>query len=235
MAWFPIFVELGDCLVVGGGTVAARKAAVLADYGARVTVVARETCAELRALAFHGATASTAASAAVVSDGAIDATSLPPSATSGVIARDGAVLSHAVAPVSTQQLAGSVAVVIKPFAPDDVDGMDYVVAATDDGDCNRAVATACRARHIPVNVVDEPALCDFYFPALVRRGALVVGVGTGGKSPAFARAVKQHIDALLPQDLGTRLEAAGAERKRLLREGLSPAASDDYKKAVTLA
>ena len=43
---FPLFVDFADkpCLVVGGGSVAARKAKALADFGARVTVVAPETC-----------------------------------------------------------------------------------------------------------------------------------------------------------------------------------------------
>ena len=41
---FPLFVDLTDkpCLVVGAGPVAARKVRILADFGARVTVIARE-------------------------------------------------------------------------------------------------------------------------------------------------------------------------------------------------
>ena len=43
---FPLFVDLADkpCLVVGGGPVAVRKAKTLADFGARVTVVAGCAC-----------------------------------------------------------------------------------------------------------------------------------------------------------------------------------------------
>ncbi len=49
MAYFPMFVDLKNkpCLIVGGGTVAYRKVKVMLDFGARVTVVAKEICREL--------------------------------------------------------------------------------------------------------------------------------------------------------------------------------------------
>ena len=190
MARFPIFVELGDCLVVGGGTVAARKTKLLLDYGARVTVVAREVGAAMQALA---------------------------------------------ATVAASALRLQLCLHTKPFEASDVAGMDYVIAATDDGDCNRAVAAACRAQHIPVNVVDVPALCDFYVPALVRRGDLVVAVGTDGKSPAFARAVKERIDTVLPQALGAQLDAAATLRAELLQHGKSPAHDSGYSALIASA
>ena len=48
MAYFPMFIELKDCpcLVVGGGPVAWHKVCVLRDFGAEVTVVAKEICQE---------------------------------------------------------------------------------------------------------------------------------------------------------------------------------------------
>lgn len=53
MAYFPFMIQLDDkkCLIVGGGVVAARKAAQMCEFGARVTVVAPEICAELQAIA----------------------------------------------------------------------------------------------------------------------------------------------------------------------------------------
>ena len=52
MSYFPFFVDLQDApaLIVGGGTVALRKAEKLLPYGAEVTVIAPEICAELKAL-----------------------------------------------------------------------------------------------------------------------------------------------------------------------------------------
>lgn len=56
MSGFPILVEGSaiDALVVGGGTVASRKAAVLMEAGARVRVVAPRASDTLRALAAAG-------------------------------------------------------------------------------------------------------------------------------------------------------------------------------------
>ena len=53
MAYFPFMIQLDDkqCLIVGGGAVAARKAAQMCEFGACVTVVAPEICAELLAIA----------------------------------------------------------------------------------------------------------------------------------------------------------------------------------------
>lgn len=53
MAYFPFMIQLDDkkCLIVGGGVVATRKAAQMCEFGARVTVVAPEICAELLAIA----------------------------------------------------------------------------------------------------------------------------------------------------------------------------------------
>lgn len=49
MAYFPMFVDLADknCLVVGGGKVAARKVKMLLDFGAFVSVMAERICDEL--------------------------------------------------------------------------------------------------------------------------------------------------------------------------------------------
>lgn len=75
-----------------------------------------------------------------------------------------------------------------------------VIAATDDAALNRRIAAACRARHIPVNVVDNPDAGSFIFPALARRGPLTVGVCTGGASPVAAAWVKRQIEAVLPEE-----------------------------------
>lgn len=64
----------------------------------------------------------------------------------------------------------------------------------------------CRQKHIPVNVVDMPSLCTFYFPALVQRGDLTVGISTGGKSPGLAACLRKKIDALLPYRTGEILD-----------------------------
>ena len=77
----------------------------------------------------------------------------------------------------------------------------FVVAATDDPAMNARVAEDCRVAGVPVNSVDAPAECDFYFPAVVTRGDITVGISTGGASPALAAALRKYLEDCLPRDL----------------------------------
>jgi len=85
-------------------------------------------------------------------------------------------------------------------------------------------AAAARAAGVPVNVVDRPALCDFFTPALVDRGQVVVAVGTGGSSPVLAQVLKEAIETRVPE--GAARLAALLQRYR----GEVKAAFPDMKK-----
>ena len=56
----------------------------------------------------------------------------------------------------------------------DLNDVAIVIAATDDEALNRRVYEDCRARQLPVNVVDAPALCTFIFPSIVDRSEFVI-------------------------------------------------------------
>ena len=73
-----------------------------------------------------------------------------------------------------------------------------VMAATDDRRVNRRVFEAARDARIPVNTADDPELCDFTLPAVLRQGRLMVTVSTGGESPAVSSWLRKHLEA----DLG---------------------------------
>ena len=60
------------------------------------------------------------------------------------------------------------------------------------------INSLCKANRIPVNVVDIPALCTFYFPALITRGDLTVSISTGGKSPATAAFLRRRLEQQIP-------------------------------------
>ncbi len=76
-----------------------------------------------------------------------------------------------------------------------------VIAATNDRETNRHISLLCQNRHIPVNVADDPALCSFLFPALVRQGDFSAGICTGGASPVAAAYFKERLRELLPEGL----------------------------------
>lgn len=77
------------------------------------------------------------------------------------------------------------------------------------------VAALLKARGLLVNVVDRPALCDFTLPAIVDRDPVLVAIGTGGASAGLAKALRQHLETLLPADMGALANALHAARDRL--------------------
>ncbi len=90
----------------------------------------------------------------------------------------------------------------RPYDAADLDGMHLVVAATDDKSLNALIGNACRARGIPVNVVDDQSLCSFIFPSIMDRSPVMVAVSTGGASPVLARQLRTRLESLIPSAYG---------------------------------
>ncbi|HVE70616.1 MAG TPA: bifunctional precorrin-2 dehydrogenase/sirohydrochlorin ferrochelatase [Thermoanaerobaculia bacterium] len=88
---------------------------------------------------------------------------------------------------------GCLALKRKPYDASDLDGASLVIASTDVQSVNEQIAADCRARRIPVNVVDVTPLCEFIVPAIIESGSIQVAVSTGGKSPALARTLKEDL------------------------------------------
>ena len=101
------------------------------------------------------------------------------------------------------------------FRDEDLEGFSVAIAATSDDTVNRAVAAAARARRIPVNVVDQPALCSFILPSIIERAPLVVAVSSGGASPVLARLLRARLESLIPAGYGRLAALAGAYRDQV--------------------
>jgi len=71
---------------------------------------------------------------------------------------------------------------------------DLAIAATDDDETNRRLAERARQTKIPICVVDNPELCDFYFPATTDFGNLKIAVSTGGRRPAMASILRKRLE-----------------------------------------
>lgn len=84
-------------------------------------------------------------------------------------------------------------IVRRAFRAGDCAGFDLVLAATDDRETNHAVGEEARRLGIPANVCDAPGECGFFFPAVVRRDALVVGVTASGTNHALAKAAADSL------------------------------------------
>lgn len=102
---------------------------------------------------------------------------------------------------------GSPAIVVRLAGREALDPRSYANAALafvagDNEDWAREAAEAARAAHVPVNVVDRPALCDFTTPAVIDRGEVVAAIGTGGASPMLATMLRHDIEARVPEGTG---------------------------------
>jgi len=71
----------------------------------------------------------------------------------------------------------------REFRRSDVVGRFLVIAATNIRSINAEVSAVAAERSTLCNVADDPELCSFILPAIVRRDPIVVGVSTGGASP----------------------------------------------------
>ena len=133
-----------------------------------------------------------------------------------------------VAPAATEQVLawardGALEYRQKGFAQDDLKGAFLVVAATSDAELNHQVYAEARRRQVLCNVVDDPEHCDFFYPAIVRRGALQIAVSTSGISPAFARSLRQALEAQFGEEYAAWLEEAARRRQEILRTVTDPA------------
>jgi uroporphyrin-III C-methyltransferase/precorrin-2 dehydrogenase/sirohydrochlorin ferrochelatase len=91
---------------------------------------------------------------------------------------------------------------------------------TDDEEASR-FAAAARAAHVPVNVIDKPAYCDFSFGAIVNRSPLIVGISTDGAAPAFGQSIRAKLEALIPHGFADWAGAAKEWRAAVQSSGLS--------------
>ncbi len=102
-----------------------------------------------------------------------------------------------------------------------LDGAFIVIAASDDPLLNRKVSEKASKRGLLINAVDQPADCNFIVPSILKRGDLLVAVSTSGKSPAFAKKVREELEAMFGDEYRAFLLLMGRVREEILAQGLS--------------
>ena len=105
--------------------------------------------------------------------------------------------------------------VYRKFDSADIEGKLFVIGATDDEQVNAEISALCRERNIPVNIVDDPAKCTFFFPALVKEGEFVAGFSTGGGSPLAAQYIRKKVEDAVPAGFGSVVEIMAEIRGRI--------------------
>lgn len=112
----------------------------------------------------------------------------------------------------------------RAYRSGDLANLFLVIGATNDNALNRRIYEDARKRQILCNIADQPALCNFILPAVVRRGNLVISVSTSGQSPAFAKKLRRELEAVYGEEYAEFLELMGAIRKKLLATNHAPEA-----------
>jgi siroheme synthase-like protein len=110
----------------------------------------------------------------------------------------------------------------RSFESGDLRDTFLAIAATDDRDTNLKVSEEASRRGILVNVVDEPGLCTFFVPSVLRRGDFQVGVTTSGKAPILSRKVREDLEGQFGPEYGTYTAVLGAIRERLKSKVAEP-------------
>ena len=109
----------------------------------------------------------------------------------------------------------AITLVRRPWRDDDLEHADIAVGNCADRQEAERFAGAARRLGVLVNVIDQPAVCDFQFGAIVNRSPVVVGISTDGGAPVLGQAIRRRIEAILPTSLGAWGAAAKEFRERL--------------------
>jgi uroporphyrin-III C-methyltransferase/precorrin-2 dehydrogenase/sirohydrochlorin ferrochelatase len=129
------------------------------------------------------------------------------------------VISPELAPALARLAADNqIRVKAREFASTDLVDCVLVIAATDDQAVNRRVSVLARARNVPVNVVDQPALCSVVMPAIVDRSPVIVAVSAGGASPVLSRLLRARLESVIPAAYGRLALLAQSFRERVRKK-----------------
>jgi precorrin-2 dehydrogenase/sirohydrochlorin ferrochelatase len=116
--------------------------------------------------------------------------------------------------------SGKIDLELRPFVADDLDGAFLAVVATNSRTLNERVYHEAQKRRVLCNVVDVPDLCDFFYPAVVRRGDLQIAVSTAGQSPSLAQKIRQQLEKQFGPGYAPWVTELGETRKLILASDL---------------
>jgi len=118
--------------------------------------------------------------------------------------------------------SGEIVLEERGFVLSDLDNVLLVVVATSSRDLNELVFTEAQSRRIFCNVVDVPEQCDFYYPAVVRRGDLQIAISTSGQSPSLAQRLRQQLERQFGPGYARWVTELGDTRRKVLASTLDP-------------
>jgi precorrin-2 dehydrogenase/sirohydrochlorin ferrochelatase len=215
-ALFPLFLKLAGrkCVIVGAGSIATQKLRGLLDSGADIQIIAPTACAEIQQLTHAGAPETGGPELAHFQLWDSESQSESPR------------VAHSSPPSGLEWESGgptNLQWIQSEFHPSHLVGALLVIAATGDPLVNERVYHAAQELGVLCNAVDEPAHCDFYYPAVVRRGDLQIAISTAGKSPALAQRIRKQLEQQFDATYTNWLEWLGNVRELFFDRHVEPA------------
>ena len=116
--------------------------------------------------------------------------------------------------------AGKIELESRAFLAEDLEGAFLAVVATNSRSLNERVYHEAQRRGVLCNVVDVPDLCDFFYPAVVRRGDLQIAVSTAGQSPSLAQKIRQQLEKQFGPGYAAWVAELGETRRLILASDL---------------
>jgi len=126
------------------------------------------------------------------------------------------------AAVNAWATAGKIALELRAFAAEDLDGTFLAVVATASRALNGSIYREAQHRGVLCNVVDDPEYCDFYYPAVVRRGDLQIAISTNGRSPSLSQKLRQQLERQFGPGYARWVVELGETRRLVLASDLDP-------------
>jgi precorrin-2 dehydrogenase / sirohydrochlorin ferrochelatase len=117
---------------------------------------------------------------------------------------------------------GKIILDLRTFVPEDLEETFLVIVATASRVLNEEIYREALRRGVLCNAVDVPQYCDFYYPAVVRRGDLQIAVSTGGQSPSLAQKIRQQLERQFGPGYERWVRELGATRRSVLASELDP-------------
>lgn len=164
--YYPILLELKgkQCIVIGGGKVAERKATSLNNSKAIVTVISPDITKPLKQMV----------------------------------------------------KVNKIKYIKDSFKERYLKNAFLAIGATSDPETNHFIFQAANKKNMLVNIVDSPGECNFIVPSTVKQGDLLISISTGGKSPALAKKIRQHLETQFGKAYKDFLLLMGKLRKKIL-------------------
>jgi len=117
--------------------------------------------------------------------------------------------------VRWQKKYANLRIVNRVFEENDLEGIDFVIVAVNNRETSLFIKQLAEQRKLITNVADTPEQCDFYLGSIVQKGDLKIAISTNGKSPTFAKRVKETLNSAIPNDIQLVLDKLNGIRSQL--------------------